>query len=170
MSLFHVKKLISELILHLMSNRLDPFDLSILQHLQENARATPNEISEKVHLSPSAVRKRIKKMEQSGSIINYFTKLDLSKITNVVTYHTFIKLWSNANHVLTAFHEIVDQTSEIKECFHLNGRYDLMLHVVCKDVNEYSEFLANKINPLGCIQDITSCVVLDQWKPSNTKI
>ena len=42
----------------------DKKDLAILKLLQENARVTVKEISEKIHLSTTPVHERIKRMEE----------------------------------------------------------------------------------------------------------
>ncbi len=47
---------------------LDNKDILILSLLQENARITVKEISDKVHLSTTPVHERIKRMEESGVI------------------------------------------------------------------------------------------------------
>ena len=52
---------------------LDEKDMAILRELQQNARATVKEISDKVHLSTTPVHERIKRMEESGVIRQYAT-------------------------------------------------------------------------------------------------
>ncbi len=48
--------------------RLDKKDFAILRLLQENARITVKEFSEKTHLSTTPVHERIKKMEAKVSL------------------------------------------------------------------------------------------------------
>ena len=50
---------------------LDEKDRAILRLLQENAKATVREIAQKVHLSPTPVHERIKRMEDTGVISQY---------------------------------------------------------------------------------------------------
>ena len=59
---------------------LDEKDMAILKLLQENARVTVKEISQKIHLSTTPVHERIKRMEESGVIKQYVTLLDHSKV------------------------------------------------------------------------------------------
>ena len=53
------------------STALDAKDLAILKLLQQNARITVKEISDKVHLSTTPVHERIKRMEDNGVIKQY---------------------------------------------------------------------------------------------------
>jgi DNA-binding Lrp family transcriptional regulator len=58
----------------------DKKDLSILKLLQQNARITVKEISEKIHLSTTPVHERIKRMEEAGIIKQYATLVDNTKV------------------------------------------------------------------------------------------
>ena len=61
-------------------NCIDKKDLAILKLLQQNARITVKEISEKVHLSTTPVHERIKRMEEAGVIKQYATLVDHTKV------------------------------------------------------------------------------------------
>lgn len=47
---------------------LDDKDIAILKHLQDNARITVKEIADKIHLTPTPVHERIKRLEENGII------------------------------------------------------------------------------------------------------
>jgi Lrp/AsnC family leucine-responsive transcriptional regulator len=56
---------------------LDSVDKSILYHLQQDARKTSSsDIAEKLDLSPSTVRTRLNKLEESGIIRGYHIDID----------------------------------------------------------------------------------------------
>lgn len=59
---------------------LDSVDISILRHLQQDARLTIKEISREVNLSSTPVFERIKRMEREGFIKRYVTILDAEKM------------------------------------------------------------------------------------------
>ncbi len=61
------------------SINLDQNDMAILKLLQQNARITVKEISEKVNLSTTPVHERIKRMEETGVIKQYATLVILQK-------------------------------------------------------------------------------------------
>ena len=52
-------------------NALDKLDRAILRRLQENGRETYDVIGEQVGLSPSAVLRRVKRLEESRVIDRY---------------------------------------------------------------------------------------------------
>jgi Lrp/AsnC family leucine-responsive transcriptional regulator len=56
--------------------RIDPVDKSILQVLQRNGRATINDVSDVVGLSPSPVARRVRLLEEAGIITGYAAQID----------------------------------------------------------------------------------------------
>jgi Lrp/AsnC family leucine-responsive transcriptional regulator len=50
---------------------LDKLDRQILRKLQDDGRATYDQLAEQVGLSPSAVLRRVKRLEESGVIDRY---------------------------------------------------------------------------------------------------
>jgi Lrp/AsnC family leucine-responsive transcriptional regulator len=52
-------------------NALDKLDKAILRRLQENGRETYDVVGEQVGLSPSAVLRRVKRLEEAGIISRY---------------------------------------------------------------------------------------------------
>ena len=71
---------------------LDSKDLAILRLLQENARITVKEISDKIHLSTTPVHERIKRMEESGVIRQYATLVDHAKVKKGLMVICYVSL------------------------------------------------------------------------------
>ena len=61
-------------------DRLDKTDLQILRILQENARLTTKELAARVHLSPTPVFERLKRLDNEGYIRKYVAVLDAEKL------------------------------------------------------------------------------------------
>jgi DNA-binding Lrp family transcriptional regulator len=59
---------------------LDDTDFAILKLLQQNARITIKELSEKVHLSTTPVHERVRRLESNGVIKQYVAILDGAKV------------------------------------------------------------------------------------------
>ena len=71
---------------------LDKNDLAILRLLQQNARITVKEISQKIHLSTTPVHERIKRLEQTGVIKQYATLVDHSKVKKGLMVICYVSL------------------------------------------------------------------------------
>src|SRR5579875_1610584 len=70
----------------------DQKDLEILRLLQENARITVKEISDKVHLSTTPVHERIKRLEEAGVIKQYATLVDHAKVKKGLMVICYVSL------------------------------------------------------------------------------
>ena len=55
---------------------MDRIDLNILNELQQNARITNQELSERVNLSPTPCLRRVKMLEDAGVIKGYTAVVD----------------------------------------------------------------------------------------------
>ena len=123
---------------------LDKKDMAILKLLQENARITVKEISDKIHLSTTPVHERIKRMEESGVIKQYVTLVDQNKVDLNLMVICYVSLKEHSKTAGVKFIKMVNELQEVIECYSISGEFDFMLKVVCKDMNAYYDFHVNK--------------------------
>jgi len=129
-----------------MSVLLDKKDMAILKLLQENARVTVKEISEKIHLSTTPVHERIKRMEESGVIKQYVTLVDQNKVDLNLMVICYVSLKEHSKTAGANFIKTINELHEVIECYSISGEFDFMLKVVCKDMNAYYDFHVNKLS------------------------
>ena len=63
-----------------MTETLDATDLQLLKTLQKNAKLTTKELADIVHLTPTPVFERQKRLERQGYIKKYVAILDPDKL------------------------------------------------------------------------------------------
>ena len=139
---------------------LDVKDLSILRLLQENARVTVKEISDKIHLSTTPVHERIKRMEESGVIVQYATLLNHSKVKKGLMVICYVSLKEHSKNAGNKFIKTIHELNEVVECFNISGEFDFMLKVVCEDMNAYYDFHVNKLSPIENMGHVQSVFVM----------
>src|SRR4028119_2221222 len=98
---------------------LDSKDLAILRLLQENARITVKEISEKVHLSTTPVHERIKRMEETGVIKQYATLVDHTKVKKGLMVICYVSLKQHSKNAGDKFIKKILQLNEVIECYNI---------------------------------------------------
>ena len=146
---------------------LDEVDLKILRQLQENSRLTTKELAAIVHLSPTPVFERVKRLEREGYIRKYMAVLDAEKLNrgfvvfcNVsMKQHTF----ENSQRIMAA----VQNIPEIVECYNISGNYDFMLKIFVENMKHYQEFVLRILGDLDCIGSLNSFFVLGEVKNSH---
>jgi len=149
---------------------LDKADLAILKLLQENARITVKEISEKIHLSTTPVHERIKRLEQSGVIRQYAALLDHSKVRKGLMAICYISLRQHNKASGAQFIKAINTMHEVIECYTISGEFDFMLKVVTEDMNAYYDFHVNKLGQMENLGQQQSVFVMGVVKETHQLI
>lgn len=139
---------------------LDKTDLAILKLLQQNARMTIKEISEKVHLSTTPVHERIRRMEINGVIKQYVTLLDASKIGKGLMVICYVSLRQHSKNAGEKFIKGILEMNEVLECLTISGEFDFMLKVVASNMDEYYNFHVNKLSNIENVGNVQSVFVM----------
>lgn len=153
-----------------MQQLLDEKDLTILRILQKNAKATISEISKEVHLSQSPIHDRIKRLEQSGIIQRYSTRLDRTKLNKGLMVICYVSLKEHNKKAGTRFIKSIMALPEVIECYSISGDFDFMLKVVGADMDSYYDFHVNKLSQAENVGNIQSVFVMGVIKESMVEV
>ena len=140
--------------------RLDRIDLSILDHLQRDGRATTVELSESAGLSPSPCHRRQKQLEESGVVTGYVALLDQDRVGLPVNVMVSVELAGQTQELLEAFESAVVALPEVMECMLMTGASDYLLRVVASDLSAYEEFLRTQLTRLPGVRGVRSAFAL----------
>ena len=117
--------------------RLDKTDLQILRILQENARLTTKELAARVHLSPTPVFERLKRLDNEGYIRKYVAVLDAEELHCGFVVFCSVKLRRLNRDIAAEFTRIVRGIPEVTECYNISGDYDYLLKIHAPDMKYY---------------------------------
>ncbi|HRG06284.1 MAG TPA: Lrp/AsnC family transcriptional regulator, partial [Acidovorax defluvii] len=113
------------------ANALDKLDKAILRRLQDNGRETYDVIGEQVGLSPSAVLRRVKRLEDSGVIARYVALVRPEAVGLGLTAYLNVRLEkhteSHKRNPMDLFRASVQTWPEVVECAALTGEMDYLL-------------------------------------------
>ncbi len=139
---------------------LDRIDVSILDHLQRDGRATTIELGESAGLSPSPCHRRQKLLEESGVISRYVALLDQDRVGLPVTVMVSVELAGQTQELLEAFEAAVQELPEVMECLLMTGASDYLLRIVAADLGAYEEFLRTRLTRLPGVRGVRSAFAL----------
>lgn len=140
--------------------RLDRIDLSILDHLQRDGRATSAELGDVAGLSPSPAHRRQKLLEEGGIIRGYVALLDQDKVGLPVNVFVSVRLSAQTEDHLAAFEQAVAGLPEVMECYVMSGASDYLLRVVAPDLGAYEEFLRTRLTRITGVRGVESAFAL----------
>jgi Lrp/AsnC family leucine-responsive transcriptional regulator len=147
-----------------MADTLDATDLQILRTLQKNAKLTTKELAEAVHLTPTPVFERQKRLERQGYIKKYVAVLDPEKLGQGLQVYCKVKLKQINHEIADAFVRRIHRIPEVTECYNTSGNYDYLLKVRAADMRQYQEFVLNKLGEIEMLASIESTFVMSEVK------
>ena len=149
---------------------MDRIDQKILRHLQSDGRASLQDISKAVGLSPSPCWERIRKMEAAGVIEGYTVRINPQAIGLNETVLVQVTLDSHSENTLERFGETLAAIPEVIECFLVSGEYDYLLRIAVRDTRDYERLLREKLYKIKGIRHSKSNFVLRTLKKADLPV
>ena len=147
---------------------LDRIDKLLLRTLQADGRVTFDQLAEQVSLSPSAVLRRVKRLEEAKVIDRYVALVKPESVGLGLTAYLNVRLEKNTEshkrNPMDLFRASVQTWPEVVECAALTGEMDYLLRVVVADMAHYSRFIMDTLLKHPSVQDCKTSFVLDRVK------
>jgi Lrp/AsnC family leucine-responsive transcriptional regulator len=145
-------------------DNMDKTDLGILRALQEDGRASAQQLSEQVGLSAAPVWRRVKALEAAGVIQGYGARVDRVKVGLHGCMFAQISLERHSASVVENFERSVRDAPEILECYAVTGDADFLLKILVESPEAYDRFLHRFLFNLPGIRQTRTIVALRELK------
>ena len=152
------------IIIFTMTLKLDTTDIAILRALQENSRITNKELAAKVHLSPSPVYERLRRLENEGYIERYTAVLNAEKLNLGFIVFCSVKLQKLNTDIASDFVKKIQEIPEVTECYNISGEFDYLLKIHAPDMKYYNQFILNVLGRIESLGSIQSSFVMNPVK------
>ena len=139
---------------------MDKFDRQILSELQKDGRISNVQLAGVVNLSESACLRRVRALEQSGSIERYVALLDQKKAGLTGTVFVHIALRREEQSELAAFENAIQDIPEVMECYLMTGEFDYLLRVVVSDMADFERLHNESLTRLPGVSRVNSSVAI----------
>ncbi|UVO53237.1 Lrp/AsnC family transcriptional regulator [Sphingomonas sp. SUN039] len=143
-----------------MARPLDPIDRQILRELQVDGRMTNVELAGRVGLTAPPCLRRVRTLEEEGTIRGYHAELDAGRLGYGITVFAMVSLKTQAEADLKAFEAHVAGLDPVRECHMLNGEIDFMLKIVAHDLQEFQAFLTTHITPAPNVAGVKTSLTI----------
>ncbi len=117
---------------------VDETDLQILSLLKDNARISLKAIAEQTYLSSTAIAARIEKLEKSGYIEGYYTKVNSGSFGLTIKAYISLEVEPIQKQ---EFYPYIRSCPNVVECDCVTGDYSMMIKVVFASTNELDRFI-----------------------------
>ncbi|MDZ7814300.1 MAG: Lrp/AsnC family transcriptional regulator [Ideonella sp.] len=142
------------------STQLDAIDRLILGELQLDGKLSNVELATRVHLSPSACLRRVKRLEEEGVIAHYAALLNPKAVGQHGTSFTIINLETMSTALLEAFEQAVRDQPQILDCYYVAGANDYLIRFSYRDAEDLERFHTEVLMRLPGVERSNSMLVL----------
>ena len=139
---------------------LDIIDHQILELLARNARRTMADIAERVSLSPSAVTRRIDRLERDGVISGYTVVVDHAKAGRPLQAFTEVRFSGTAD--LDEIRAAASTLPEVQAVFATAGDPDALVWLRVPDVERLGHVI-EQLRRSGRVTGTKTLIVVDTW-------
>jgi Lrp/AsnC family leucine-responsive transcriptional regulator len=136
---------------------VDDVDRQIIDLLLGNARATATELAVAVSLSPTAVMRRLRRLENSGVITGYSVQVDWGKLGQSI--EALIEVRFAGKTRPSAMEDVTSAVPEMLATLTLAGHYDVAMWVRVRDVAHLKQVI-DTLRTIGNVSDTRSHIVL----------
>jgi Lrp/AsnC family leucine-responsive transcriptional regulator len=143
---------------------LDKIDARILGALQQDGRISNLKLAETVHLSPTAVLERVKRLTRDGFILGYEARLNPDKLGAGMMVFIEVVLDRTTPDVMKAFKAAVQVRPEILECHLVAGGFDYLIKTRVADMGSYRELIGSVIWSLPGVRETHTYAVMEEVK------
>ncbi len=145
---------------------LDRTDLRILRVLQADGRIANLKLAEVVHLSPTAVLERVRRLQREGYVLGYEARLNPAKLGAGLLVFIEVMLDRTTPDAMAQFNAAVQARPEIMECHLVAGGFDYLLKTRAASMGAYREFVGTVIWSLPGVRETRTYAVMEEIKHS----
>lgn len=143
------------------STLIDRIDFEILRLLLNNARISNKEIAAATRLAPSTCHERLKRLQKSGVLTGTHVDVDLKAIGFGLEALLFIELARQQRNAVERLIQEIESIPEVQRLFVVTGRYDLLIHVVARDVDHIRQLEYDHFTSQAAVSRIETLIVFE---------
>jgi DNA-binding Lrp family transcriptional regulator len=139
----------------------------ILEILEKDARATPEEIAKMLKKKPQGIKEAIKKYEKEGVILKYKAVINRELVKDAdadVRALIEVNITPQKDLGFDKIAERIYSFPEVSSCYLVSGTYDLLLIIEGRDLHTVSRFVAEKLAPMENIRGTVTHFLLKKYK------
>jgi DNA-binding Lrp family transcriptional regulator len=147
-----------------MTVRMDATDWRILKELMADGSITNVALASRVGLSAPPCLRRVRALEQAGTITGYTALVDEKALGFELTAFAMVGLHSQAEADLRRFENLVLGWPLVREAYMLAGESDYILKCVAKDLTAFQDFVLNELTAAPNVASVKTSLAIRRAK------
>lgn len=125
--------------------RLDDTDLTILRELSRDARTPNNLLASRAGIAPSTCLGRVRTLQDTGVIRGFHADIDPRMLGLQVSAMISVMIRPDFRHEMLSAARSLQVLPEVQDVFVLGGTPDILVHVICRSVEDLRDFVARNL-------------------------
>jgi Lrp/AsnC family transcriptional regulator, leucine-responsive regulatory protein len=146
------------------NDRLDEFDLKLLDAVQRNNRLTAEQLAEKVCLSASAVQRRLQRLSERKVIEAEVAIVSPEALGRSVTAIVEVTLNTDRPKVVEEFQRAIQAAPEVLQAYYVTGSADYILIITAKNMADYEAFACEFLSKRPHAKHFRTSIVMRRVK------
>ncbi len=143
---------------------LDEIDIRILRELTLDGRISAAELSQRVGLSATPVIRRLRRLEQSGTIVGYTALINEAVLGFAMSVFVSVKLDRQVDQALARFESAILTFPEVVDCWLMTGNRDYLLRLTVTGLKEFEELMIERLVKIDGVASIESSIPIRRVK------
>ncbi|WFU12204.1 Lrp/AsnC family transcriptional regulator (plasmid) [Rhizobium sp. CB3090] len=143
---------------------LDRFDLAILEILQRDNKTPQRLIAELIGLSAPAIQRRVKRMEETGTIMANVAVVNPSHVRQEITVFVEVEMNNEYQDMHDQAKKAFGEAPEVQQCYYVTGEVDFILLVVVRTMADYEAMTRRLFFANNNVKRFRSFVAMDRVK------
>ncbi len=135
---------------------LDALDKAILAALLDDGRQSQVQLAERVPLSPTAIARRIRALEEAEVIEGYQARVSRRALGLNMTVIVQISLQSQNAEVFAAFEKAIAAAPSVVSCHLMSGDDDYLVTVLARDLADFERIHKEELSRLPGVARLKS--------------
>lgn len=147
-----------------MADALDRIDRALLGELQRDATMTSERLSERVGLSPSAIHRRIQRLDATGVIERRVALVDPTKVGRGGLFVVGVEVERERPDLVQQLRNWIRSEPSIQQAYYVTGSADYVLLVTAPDIAAFDALMSDLMAANPNVRRFTTNVVMSPIK------
>lgn len=143
---------------------LDKIDRALLAELQDDGALTAEKLSERVGLSPSAIHRRVRRLEKAGVIERRIAVVNPEAVGRGALFLVGIEVEREQRDLVEKLRRWFRAEPSIQQAYYVTGSADYVLVVTAPDIAAFDALMSELMEANPNVRRFTTNVVMSSVK------
>ena len=143
---------------------LDKIDRTLLAELQRDGSLTSERLSERVPLSPSAIHRRVRRLEQAGVIERRIAVVNPQSVGRGALFLAGIEVERERPDLVDKLRNWIRAEPSIQQAYYVTGSADYVLLITASDIAAFDQLMSELMAANPNVRRFTTNVVMSSIK------